>query len=447
MEPRVTTGQEEGITPSHANVCSRGKIQTAVLLVLLVVGLSSLSIFAVLYAGSQNGASTLRLTVSEQQSLTVVGSNVILKLRLLPGVTAKLWGDKTCGAPIQKAMLITASGNYVIPLANVPHQNRDYVCLLSSNAHLNASAVWPPVHSDNTTTGITSHSPNPSLAGQLATIGFTVSPATSGIGTPTGDVTVSDGLGDTCTATVSAGSCTITFAAAGSKNLTATYAGDDNFNTSTSPGVTHTVNRINTTTAIASRNPSPSVAGQPVVVGFTVTPSTSGLGDLSGNVTVSDGVGDTCTASVAAGSCSLAFAASGTKTLTASYAGDATYNPSASVGVSHNVSDFSISIAPAAQTVKAGSSTTYTLTVTPGGGFTGTVNLTCGGAPPSSTCTMSPSSIVLSGPGAGTRTVSVTTSNSTGKGNYTLTFTGKFGSGVPASGGSTHVTTASLKVN
>jgi hypothetical protein len=63
---------------------------------------------------------------------------------------------------------------------------------------------------------------------------------TSAGGTPTGNVTVSDGTVG-CVGTVAAGSCTLTFTTVGTRTLTATYAGDANYNSSVSTGVAHTV--------------------------------------------------------------------------------------------------------------------------------------------------------------------------------------------------------------
>src|SRR6185436_18312636 len=74
----------------------------------------------------------------------------------------------------------------------------------------------------DTTTSITSDTPDPSVVGQPVTVQYSV---TSLGGTPTGNVTVSDGV-DSCTATVAAGQCDITLTTAGAKSLTATYAGD-----------------------------------------------------------------------------------------------------------------------------------------------------------------------------------------------------------------------------
>src|SRR5262249_13216831 len=148
----------------------------------------------------------------------------------------------------------------------------------------------------------------------------------SGGGTPTGNVTVSDGA-VSCTGTVAAGQCALTFTAAGARSLTATYAGDGSFNGSASAAEAHAVDKADTTTAITSDSPDPSDVGQAVTVNFTVAPAAPGAGTPTGNVTVSDGV-DSCTGTVAAGTCSIALTTSGARTLTASYAGDANFNGS-----------------------------------------------------------------------------------------------------------------------
>ena len=88
---------------------------------------------------------------------------------------------------------------------------------------------------------ITSNTPNPSTPQQAVTISFTA--AGTGAG-PTGSVKVTASTKESCTGTLSAqtGTCSITFSTAGSKTLTASYAGDSNFNSSTSATVSQTVN-------------------------------------------------------------------------------------------------------------------------------------------------------------------------------------------------------------
>jgi hypothetical protein len=53
-------------------------------------------------------------------------------------------------------------------------------------------------------------------------------------------------------------------------------------------------------------------------------------------VTVDDGAGASCSAPLAAGSCSLTFASAGARTLSVSYAGNANFNGS-STSASHQV--------------------------------------------------------------------------------------------------------------
>src|SRR5262249_1941218 len=73
-------------------------------------------------------------------------------------------------------------------------------------------------------TTITTVTPNPSVPGQSVTVGFTVTPVPPASGTPTGNVTVSDGV-DSCVATVAQGSCSLVFPTWGTYFLTASYAG------------------------------------------------------------------------------------------------------------------------------------------------------------------------------------------------------------------------------
>jgi hypothetical protein len=75
--------------------------------------------------------------------------------------------------------------------------------------------------------------------------------------------------------------------------------------------------------------------------------------------------------------------------------------------------DFSVSAgsggAGATATVAAGATATYPLSLTAGVGFSGTVALTCSGAPTAATCSISPTSLTLSGGTPATATVSVAT--------------------------------------
>jgi hypothetical protein len=192
------------------------------------------------------------------------------------------------------------------------------------------------VSPDNTITTITSNLPEPSVVGQPVTVTYAVNPVTPGGGTPTGNVTVSDGP-DSCTASVAAGQCQLAITSPGSISVTASYVGDANFNASTSsPATIQTVSMASTTTVITSNTPNPSMQGQPVGVMFSVSVDAPGAGTPTGTVTVTDGV-DSCSAPVAAGGCSITLTTAGSRTLVATYLGDTNFLGSTSAGVHQTV--------------------------------------------------------------------------------------------------------------
>jgi LPXTG-site transpeptidase (sortase) family protein len=272
-----------------------------------------------------------------------------------------------------------------------------------------STGVPHQVNQAATTTTITSDAPDPSVVGQAVTVNYAVAVTAPGSGTPTGNVTVTDGV-DSCTGTVAAGSCSITFTSTGNKTLAATYAGDANFSGSTSAGESHQVNQAATTTTITGDAPDPSTVGQAVTVNYTVAVTAPGSGAPTGNVTVTDGV-DSCTGTVAAGTCNLTLTTPGSRTLTATYAGDANFSGSTSAGVPHQVNQISTTTAitgdaPDASVV--GQAVTVTYTVTPGGPGTPTGDVTVTDGVDSCTGTVAAGSCSLTLTTAGNRTLTAT---------------------------------------
>ena len=84
---------------------------------------------------------------------------------------------------------------------------------------------------------------------------------------------------------------------------------------------------------------------------------------------------------------------------------------------------FTVTAAPASQTVTPGTSATYTVTVAASQGFAGTVALTASGLPSGATATFNPSSITTSG----SSTLTVTTVSTTPVGSSSLTIKGTSG--------------------
>ena len=95
--------------------------------------------------------------------------------------------------------------------------------------------------------------------------------------------------------------------------------------------------------------------------------------------------------------------------------------PNATQNFTLKVADFTISATPLSQTISSGHSASYTIALTSVGGLTGNVSLSCSGNPTGSTCTVSPSSVMLNG------TATTTVSRSNNHGTFTLTFTGTLG--------------------
>jgi hypothetical protein len=71
--------------------------------------------------------------------------------------------------------------------------------------------------------------------------------------------------------------------------------------------------------------------------------------------------------------------------------------------------DFSVSATPSEASIAAGKKATYVLMITPLGGSTQNVNLTCTGVPQASTCSVTPTSVTLDGSNTATAQVSVNT--------------------------------------
>jgi hypothetical protein len=71
--------------------------------------------------------------------------------------------------------------------------------------------------------------------------------------------------------------------------------------------------------------------------------------------------------------------------------------------------DFALTSSPTSQSVSAGQSANYSVTLAPQGGFNQTLNLTCSGAPSLATCTLTPNTVTLNGTASTTVAVAVST--------------------------------------
>jgi N-acetylmuramoyl-L-alanine amidase len=100
---------------------------------------------------------------------------------------------------------------------------------------------------------------------------------------------------------------------------------------------------------------------------------------------------------------------------------------------------FSLTASPSSVSVGRGQTATYTLTITPTGGFTGDVTLSVAGNPAATTTTLVPNPVTISSTASVTSKLTVTTSRSTPTGTSTLTVTA-------AGGGVTRQANVTLQV-
>jgi hypothetical protein len=246
-----------------------------------------------------------------------------------------------------------------------------------------ASVTPPPNNSASSTLTVTTTSTTP-----LGTYTLTIT-GTSGSVVNTTSVTlvVTSGAPDF---TLSAAPSSQTVAEGGSTSYTATVTSTNGFNSAVSLIVSGCP--ANTTCALSPTS---------------VTPPANG----SASSTLSVGTTSTTPA--------------GTYTLTITGTSGSLVSSTSVTLIVTVPGNFTIAATPSSRTVAPGSSTTYKVTATPTGGFTGTVALSVTGLPASTTGTFSPKSVSL--PPAGTSTLTVATGKTTPTGTYTLTITGTSG--------------------
>jgi hypothetical protein len=238
-------------------------------------------------------------------------------------------------------------------------------------------------------------------AGQSVTFTATVTGPSGNTTTPTGTVTFKDGTITLGTGTLAAGVATYatTSLPTGSDSITAVYSGDTNFNGSTSSAVTVTVTAASVPSFGLSNSGSISItAGATIGNTSTIsaTPSNGFTGAVNLTCSVASPVGATspATCSFASNSVTITGAAAMTDTLTVAttstttagtytvtvtgVSGTITQTTTVTVTVTSAPASFALTNGGAITISSPGATTgnSSTITVTPSGGFTGSVTLT-----------------------------------------------------------------------
>jgi large repetitive protein len=267
----------------------------------------------------------------------------------------------------------------------------------SSDANYNSVATGDPLNeltqtitvganSGTSTTTTLTLKTAPGTLGGTGVFTATVTPSTA-----TGTVTLWDAVGPRTAATVIAGgTTTVQFAwtQAGSTSLYAIYSGDSKNASSASTAVSFTVQKGAPQVKLAV--PSTATSNTQISLNATVTgtPSNPQIPYPTGVVEFWDSVNGAAAQLLTAqpltpgpGGTSVYATrvrlASGSHNLYAHYRGDTNWQSATSATVPLQASTFTLSVSPSTIGFPAGSPGAGTVTVTPSGGFSGTVALTC----------------------------------------------------------------------
>src|SRR5207253_1059949 len=238
-----------------------------------------------------------------------------------------LFANAACTVPGSPVSTVTVTGG-VVPNSRAVLFNSTgsfgFNAVYSGDANNNraTSACEPLTVQKASTTTIVASSVNPSVFGQSVIFTATVTVVSPGAGSPSGTVNFLDGATMIGSGTLSStapfrATFTTSTLAVGAHSITASYAGNANFNGSTSAVLTQTANKAGTSTSVAS-SLNPSTFGQSVTFTATVTVVAPGAGSPSGTVTLT---GQTATAG---GSVSYSFWNTGTCSGTRTAAGTVT---------------------------------------------------------------------------------------------------------------------------
>jgi hypothetical protein len=232
-----------------------------------------------------------------------------------------------------------------------------------------SGALTETVSSDPATTTATVSGQNPTVFGQSVTFTATVSPVPPAQGTPTGQVIWRDGT--TVLATTNLNSSaqttyTTSALAVGAHSISASYQGDTHFSASTG-GLTQTVNKANSSVALASSS-NPALVSQTVTFTATVTAVSPGAGTPSGTVAFKDGstlLGNGTLNGSGVATFSISTLSLGTHSnITANYGGDGNFNGAQSSALSQQINNPLPSLTSLSQTSANEGDSGFTLTLT-----------------------------------------------------------------------------------
>lgn len=356
--------------------------------------------FTAAYGGdANNSASTstaLSFTVDAISTTTLLspsastvdaGAQLQLSATVTPSQTTggQVTGTVTFydGSTVLGSTIVPANGVAQFATTSLPVGSHNLTATYSgsTNYATSTSNVAQVMVRQATTQAVITSSGSPAIAGSVVTFSITV---TGSGGVPAGTVFVKDGGTQIGLASLN-GAGKATFATStlglGTHVITADYAGDAKNTGSSSPPISQEIVQATTTLrVVASANPT--VSGQPVSL---VATATSNGGVPPGQVQFLDGgvaIGSSSLNGSGVASLQTSSLTPGIHTITAVYAGDATYTPATSNTLSLTVLQ-AIAVAVVSDTNPsiAGRGVQFTATVTGGSNLTGTVTFKDGSTP------------------------------------------------------------------
>jgi parallel beta-helix repeat protein len=323
----------------------------------------------------------------------------------------------TAGTETLTTATLDANGHTLATISTLGRGSYSIAANYQATTLFHASSSAPfqeTVLGANTATTLTA-SPSPATITQAVTLTAVVRD-TQGSTVPVGNVAFMDGTATLGTAALNAsGIATFTASTlgAGTQVITASYAGTANFNPS-SATVSETVALIGTSLVLAAF-PNPANNGQTVTLTATATSMPAGMAP-AGTVTFHDGSSVLGAASLdlsGTATFSISSLAVGTHPLTAVLTTGADFSGSTSTVVNEVIQayDFTISLSKDSLSLPSGDWTLMSVTVTPIGGFAGSVLLSCSRVPDHTQCVFSNGSQVSLASGAKTVQLTINTSD------------------------------------
>ncbi len=344
-------------------------------------GSSNLSILLI-HATSVTISSSSTSTTSGSVTLTATIADTTDSQAVPTGSVS--WSDGNAGGTFSSSSCILSSGACQLTYTPSPASSSSSVTITASyggdTTHQTSSGSSNISVSLIDTTAVTVSPSSTAIVSGNVTLTATISNLSNAQSVPTGTISWSDGGAggtfSTSSCTLSSNACQTAYTPStnspSSITITASYGGDTTHKTSSGTS-SLSVNLLNSSIVSVSHNPTTVSSGGSVNFTATVTSSSSSQTVPSGLVSWSDGNAggtfNTQSCTLSSGSCTVSYTPSlnppNVTTITASYAGDNSYQPSTgSNQLSANVIDSTVTtITPNPAQVTGGTLVTFTATI------------------------------------------------------------------------------------